>query len=125
MPRTRITARARASTTTQTEKSTQVEQSTRSPPISLRNAPGNVLWDDNDMNGNVAGISSIAYAAVTMLDVFVNGKASDADLEEAKEMLAYIGGSETVNEFRNKLQQRVGTSAPVTTVFKNLFSEGR
>lgn len=114
----------RARTISHIEKATQVQQETKNPPISLQGAPGNVLWNNNDINGNVAGIASIAYAAVVMLEAVVNDKASEADREEAKKMLDYIGGSEKVKEFRRKVQQRVGTAVPVMTVFKNLFNEG-
>ncbi|EHK22233.1 uncharacterized protein TRIVIDRAFT_200569 [Trichoderma virens Gv29-8] len=113
MPQTRKAAqKARAQskadtatqTTTQTQRAAQVEHLR---PISLHYAPGNILWDDNDINGNVAGMTSIAYAAVLMLETIVDNKASEADREEAKKMLEYIGGSEKVKEFGNKLQQRV------------------
>ncbi|KAL7915975.1 hypothetical protein GGI35DRAFT_473292 [Trichoderma velutinum] len=112
MPRTRVPGqRAYApkitNAATQVEEITPVAQPTKCRPISLQDAPGNVLWNDNDLNGNVAGIASIAYAAVVMLEAVVNDKASEADREEAKKMLEYIGGSEKLTEFRNKVQQRV------------------
>lgn len=83
------------------------------------------MWDDKDIPGNVAGISSIAYAAVVMLETVVNDKASETDVAEIKKMLDYIGGSEAMKEFRDKVHQRIGMSVPGTNALSNLFNEGR
>ncbi|KAF3072539.1 hypothetical protein CFAM422_005216 [Trichoderma lentiforme] len=111
MARTKQTARrARAeskATATQTEQPAQVE---RLRPVSIIFSPGNLMWDDKDTTGNVVGISSIAYAAVVMLETVVNDKASEADVAEMKKMLEYIGGSEAVKEFRDKVHKRAGVS---------------
>ncbi|QYS93637.1 hypothetical protein H0G86_001006 [Trichoderma simmonsii] len=126
MARTKQTARkARAeskSTTTQTEQAAQVE---RLRPVSIIFSPGNLVWDDKDIPGNVAGISSIAYAAVVMLETVVNDKASETDVAEIKKMLDYIGGSEAMKEFRDKVHQRISMSVPGTNALSNLFNEGR
>ncbi|KAL6829825.1 hypothetical protein V8C40DRAFT_285891 [Trichoderma camerunense] len=126
MARTKQTARKAKieskPTATQTEQAAQVE---RLRPVSIIFAPGNLVWDDKDIPGNVAGISSIAYAAVVMLETVVNDKASETNVAEIKKMLDYIGGSEAMKEFRDKVHQRIGMSVPDTSALSNLFNEGR
>lgn len=144
MPQTRkaaqkVQAESMASATTQTEQTAQVEQLTQTEqttqverlrPFSMTFAPGNLLWDDKDVPGNVAGITSIAYAAVVMLETVVNDKASEADVAEMKKVLEYIGGSEAVKEFRDKVHKRTGVSESgmsesATSALSNLFNKGR
>lgn len=96
-----------------------------SRPVSLKGAPGNVLWKDNDMDGNVAGIASVAYAAVAMLEEIMSGQATEADFDEAIEMVDYLGGVEEMNKFRAKVQRHVGLLPPARTVFRDLFKEVR
>ncbi|TFB03116.1 hypothetical protein CCMA1212_004470 [Trichoderma ghanense] len=92
-------------------------------PKSLRLAPGNVRWVDGDLNGNVAGIASIAFVAVSMLEKLSTGNAAAKDVQEVKEVLQHIGGAEAVNAFRKKVQEQVGSFGPEPTEFLHLFDD--
>ncbi|PTB70734.1 hypothetical protein BBK36DRAFT_1137390 [Trichoderma citrinoviride] len=93
-------------------------------PVSLRNAPGNVRWVDGDLNGNVAGIASIAFVAVSMLETLSAGNADAADRDEIKTMLKYIGGADALDQFRKNIHDKFGSFGPKPTVFRNFF-EGK
>ncbi|KAK1256176.1 hypothetical protein MKX07_008435 [Trichoderma sp. CBMAI-0711] len=91
-------------------------------PNSLKNFPGNMRWVDGQTNENMAGITSIACVAVSMLEHLTAGNARPVDLEETKSFLKHVGGAETVKKFSEKVYNTVGgfetKAAPEESVFK-------
>ncbi|KAL7823044.1 hypothetical protein V8C26DRAFT_199268 [Trichoderma gracile] len=96
-------------------------------PESLKNTPGNMRWVDGETNENVAGIASIAYVAVFMLETLHAGNARPVDLEETKAFLKHIGGAQAVKAFGDKVHNTVGYFEPQTTpeetVFQKLYGD--
>ncbi|KAL6881198.1 hypothetical protein J3F83DRAFT_711005 [Trichoderma novae-zelandiae] len=92
-------------------------------PVSLRDAPGNLRWVNEDIDGNIAGIASIAYVAVSMLERLSAGNASAADHREAHALVDFVGGSQALDAFRTRIHEHVGSFGPEPTVFRHLFGD--
>jgi hypothetical protein len=91
-------------------------------PNSLKNYPGNMRWVNEETNENIAGIASIAYVAVYMLEHLSAGNARPVDVGETKSFLKHVGGAEMVKKFSEKVYNTVGgfetKAAPEESVFK-------